>query len=209
MPRERGSFSEDHCMSKFLKFCVIIILSFPALGDSEKQDTTEKINTWRQEAKFYIEKFYNITGAFTQIDYVGNISKGSFWINNKKEIAFYYSPPYETVIIYKSGKLFFKERKSESFQNYSISNNPILELLENNSNIHKYLDNAIIDSNIGKIFININEGNKRNSLEVIFDYPKPILRQWKYVDHQKKETNIFFSNLTSVESVQKQYFITK
>ena len=209
MPREKGSFSEDHCMSKFLKFCVIIILSFPILGDSEKKDATEKINTWRQEAKFYIEKFYNITGAFTQIDYVGNISKGSFWINNKKEIAFYYSPPYETVIIYKSGKLFFKERKSESFQNYSISNNPILELLENNSNIHKYIDNAIIDSNIGKIFININEGNKRNSLEVIFDYPKPILRQWKYIDHQKKETNIFFSNLTSVESVQKQYFITK
>tara|TARA_B100001113_G_scaffold181463_1_gene148644 strand:- start:1107 stop:1697 length:591 start_codon:yes stop_codon:yes gene_type:complete len=196
-------------MSKFLKFCVIIILSFPILGDSEKKDATEKINTWRQEAKSYIENFHNITGAFTQIDYVGNISKGSFWINNKKEIAFYYSPPYETVIIYKSGKLFFKERKSESFQNYSISNNPILELLENNSNIHKYIDNAIIDSNIGKIFININEGNKRNSLEVIFDYPKPILRQWKYVDHQKKETNIFFSNLTSVESVQKQYFITK
>ncbi len=209
MPREKGSFSEDHCMSKFLKFCVIIILSFPILGDSEKKDATEKINTWRQEAKSYIENFHNITGAFTQIDYVGNISKGSFWINNKKEIAFYYSPPYETVIIYKSGKLFFKERKSESFQNYSISNNPILELLENNSNIHKYLDNAIIDSNIGKIFININEGNKRNSLEVIFDYPKPILRQWKYIDHQKKETNIFFSNLTSVESVQKQYFITK
>ncbi len=209
MPREKGSFSEDHCMSKFLKFCVIIILSFPILGDSEKKDATEKINTWRQEAKSYIENFHNITGAFTQIDYVGNISKGSFWINNKKEIAFYYSPPYETVIIYKSGKLFFKERKSESFQNYSISNNPILELLENNSNIHKYIDNAIIDSNIGKIFININEGNKRNSLEVIFDYPKPILRQWKYVDHQKKETNIFFSNLTSVESVQKQYFITK
>jgi len=54
-----------------------------------------------------------------------------------------------------------------------------------------------------------NEGNERNSLEVVFDYPKPVLRQWKYIDHQKKETNIFFSKLNFVESVQKQYFVTK
>ena len=197
-------------MSTFLKFyLIIIILSFSALGDIEEENITEKLNTWKQETKFYIDNFYNLTGTFTQIDYVGNISKGNFWINNKKEIAFHYNPPYETVIIYKSGKLFFKERKSESFQNYSINNNPILELLENNSNINKYLNSSIIDGSIGKITINVNEGNERNSLEVVFDYPKPVLRQWKYIDHQKKETNIFFSKLNFVESVQKQYFVTK
>jgi outer membrane lipoprotein-sorting protein len=46
-------------------------------------------------------------------------------------------------------------------------------------------------------------------LEVIFDYPKPILRQWKFTDHQKKKTNIFFSKLKFKENVEKQYFITK
>ncbi len=197
-------------MSKFLKFyLIIILLSCSALADIKEENATKTLNTWKQETKFYIDNFYNLTGTFTQIDYVGNISKGNFWINNKKEIAFHYTPPYETVIIYKSGKLFFKERKSESFQNYSINNNPILELLENNSNINKYLNSSIIDGNIGKITINVNEGNERNSLEVVFDYPKPVLRQWKYIDHQKKETNIFFSNLNFVESVQKQYFVTK
>jgi Outer membrane lipoprotein-sorting protein len=183
-------------MSKFLKFyLIIILLSCSALADIKEENATKTLNTWKQETKFYIDNFYNLTGTFTQIDYVGNISKGNFWINNKKEIAFHYNPPYETVIIYKSGKLFFKERKSESFQNYSINNNPILELLENNSNINKYLNSSIIDGNIGKITINVNEGNERNSLEVVFDYPKPVLRQWKYIDHQKKETNIFFSKL--------------
>ena len=186
-------------MSKFLKFyLIIILLSCSALADIKEENATKTLNTWKQETKFYIDNFYNLTGTFTQIDYVGNISKGNFWINNKKEIAFHYNPPYETVIIYKSGKLFFKERKSESFQNYSINNNPILELLENNSNINKYLNSSIIDGNIGKITINVNEGNERNSLEVVFDYPKHVLRQWKYIDHQKKETNIFFSTLNFV-----------
>ena len=196
-------------MKKFLIFYLIIILSFQVLGNRDKKNNIEEVNIWKQEIKLYVENFYNITGAFTQIDYVGNISKGNFWINDKKEIAFHYSLPSETVIIYKSGKLFFKERKSDSFQNYLISNNPITEFLENNSDIDKYLDNSIIDDNVGKISINIDEGNERNSLEVIFDYPKPILRRWKYLDNQKKETNIYFSKINLLESVQKQYFITK
>ena len=62
---------------------------------------------------------------------------------------------------------------------------------------------------MGKIFINFNDKNERNSLEVIFDYPQPILRQWKFTDHQKKVTNIFFSKLKFKENVEKQYFITK
>ena len=196
-------------MKKFLTFYLITILSFQVLGNRDKKNNIEEVNIWKQEIKLYVENFYNITGAFTQIDYVGNISKGNFWINDKKEIAFHYSLPSETVIIYKSGKLFFKERKSDSFQSYLISNNPITEFLENNSDIDKYLDNSIIDDNVGKIFININEENERNSLEVIFDYPKPILRRWKYLDNQKKETNIYFSKINLLESVQKQYFITK
>ena len=196
-------------MSKFLKFyLIIIILSFSALVTSKKK-IKKKIKYMETKTKFYIDNFYNLTELLLKLIMLEIFLKAIFGLIIKKRNAFHYNPPYETVIIYKSGKLFFKERKSESFQNYSINNNPILELLENNSNINKYLNSSIIDGNIGKITINVNEGNERNSLEVVFDYPKPILRQWKYIDHQKKETNIFFSKLNFVESVQKQYFVTK
>ena len=192
-----------------INLIIFIILSFPVLGNTNNQDQKENLNTWKQSTKSYIKNFNGLTGAFTQIDHVGNISKGNFWVNNKNEIAFHYSPPSETIIIYKSGKLFFKERRLESFQNYSINNNPIIELLNKDADINKYFETTIIDQNIGKIFISFNNKNERNSLEVIFDYPKPILRQWKFTDHQKKKTNIFFSKLKFKENVEKQYFITK
>ena len=192
-----------------INLIIFIILSFPVLGNTNNQDQKENLNTWKQSTKSYIKNFNGLTGAFTQIDHVGNISKGNFWVNNKNEIAFHYSPPSETIIIYKSGKLFFKERRLESFQNYSINNNPIIELLNKDTDIDKYFETTIIDQNIGKIFISFNNKNERNSLEVIFDYPKPILRQWKFTDHQKKKTNIFFSRLKFKENVEKQYFITK
>ena len=192
-----------------INLIIFIILSFPVLGNTNNQDQKENLSTWKQSTKSYIKNFNGLTGAFTQIDHVGNISKGNFWINNKNEIAFHYSPPSETIIIYKSGKLFFKERRLESFQNYSINNNPIIELLNKDTDIDKYFETTIIDQNIGKIFISFNNQNERNSLEVIFDYPKPILRQWKFTDHQKKKTNIFFFKLKFKENVEKQYFITK
>ena len=192
-----------------INFIIFIILSFPVLGNTNNQDQKENLNTWKQSTKSYIKNFNGLTGAFTQIDHVGNISKGNFWVNNKNEIAFHYSSPSETIIIYKSGKLFFKERRLESFQNYSINNNPIIELLNKDTDIDKYFETTIVDQNIGKIFISFNNKNERNSLEVIFDYPKPILRQWKFTDHQKKKTNIFFSKLKFKENVEKQYFITK
>ena len=192
-----------------INLIIFIILSFPVLGNTNNQDQKENLSTWKQSTKSYIKNFNGLTGAFTQIDHVGNISKGNFWINNKNEIAFHYSPPSETIIIYKSGKLFFKERRLESFQNYSINNNPIIELLNKDTDIDKYFETTIIDQNIGKIFISFNNKNERNSLEVIFDYPKPILRQWKFTDHQKKKPNIFFSKLKFKENVEKQYFITK
>ena len=90
-----------------------------------------------------------------------------------------------------------------------MTNNPILGLIEEESNIEDYLASAIIDNNIGKIFISSNKNNNRNSLEVIFDYPKPILRQWKIIDHQRKETNIFFSKIKYENKIGDQYFITK
>ena len=198
-------------MIRHLKINIIIfiILSLPVLGNIDSQIQRENLNTWKQSTKSYIKNFNSLTGAFTQIDHVGNISKGNFWVNSKNEIAFHYSSPSETIIIYKSGKLFFKERKLESFQNYSINNNPIIELFDKNTDIDKYFETSVIDQNIGKIFISFNNKNERNSLEVIFDYPKPILRQWKFTDHQKKKTNIFFSKLKFKENVEKQYFITK
>ena len=192
-----------------INLIIFIILSLPALGKIDNQINKDNLNTWKQSTKSYIKNFNNLTGAFTQIDHIGNISRGNFWINNKNEIAFHYSPPSETKIIYKSGKLFFKERRLESFQNYSINNNPILELLNKDSDIERYFETSIIDKNIGKIFINFNDKNERNSLEVIFDYPRPILRQWRFTDHQKKITNVFFSKLKFKENVEKQYFITK
>lgn len=187
-------------------FFLLILNTTPILSSEEEN---LRFLNWINETKNYLTNFKSVSGNFTQIDNIGNISKGTFWISEKKEIAFYYSAPSETIIIYREGNLFFKERKVDNFQKYKVDNNPIFQLLDKQSNIEKYLKNGIVDSNIVKFKINLSKSSDRNTLSVIMDFPKPKLRQWKFVDQQKKETNIFFSKINYLKNISNEYFNTK
>ncbi len=187
-------------------FFLLILNTTPILSSEEEN---LRFLNWINETKNYLTNFKSVSGNFTQIDNIGNISKGTFWISEKKEIAFYYSAPSETIIIYREGNLFFKERKVDNFQKYKVDNNPIFQLLDKQSNIEKYLKNGIVDSNIVKFKINLSKSSDRNTLSVIMDFPKPKLRQWKFIDQQKKETNIFFSKINYLKNISNEYFNTK
>jgi len=187
-------------------FFLLILNTTPILSSEEEN---LRFLNWINETKNYLTNFKSVSGNFTQIDNIGNISKGTFWISEKKEMAFYYSAPSETIIIYREGNLFFKERKVDNFQKYKVDNNPIFHLLDKQSNIEKYLKNGVVDSNIVKFKINLSKSSDRNTLSVIMDFPKPKLRQWKFIDQQKKETNIFFSKINYLKNISNEYFNTK
>ena len=170
-------------------FFLLLIYSTPMVSNEEEN---LKFINWINETKNYLVNFKSVSGNFTQIDNIGNISKGTFWISERNEVAFYYRAPSETIIIYKEGYLFFKERETDNFQKYKMDNNPIFQLLDKQSNIEKHLKNGVVDNNIVLFKINLSKALDRNTLSVVIDFPKPKLRQWKFIDQQKKETNIFF-----------------
>ena len=187
-------------------FFLLLVYSAPII--SAEEENLEFTN-WINETKNYFINFKSVSGNFTQIDNIGNISRGTFWISERNEVAFYYSAPSETIIIYKEGYLFFKERKTDNFQKYKMDNNPIFQLLDKQSNIEKHLKNGVVDNNIVLFKINLNKALDRNTLSVVIDFPKPKLRQWKFIDQQKKETNIFFSKINHLKDISDDYFDTK
>ena len=187
-------------------FFLLLIYSTPMVSNEEEN---LKFINWINETKNYLVNFKSVSGNFTQIDNIGNISKGTFWISERNEVAFYYRAPSETIIIYKEGYLFFKERETDNFQKYKMDNNPIFQLLDKQSNIEKHLKNGVVDNNIVLFKINLSKALDRNTLSVVIDFPKPKLRQWKFIDQQKKETNIFFSRINYLKDISNDYFDTK
>tara|TARA_B100001996_G_scaffold234340_1_gene180912 strand:- start:22 stop:639 length:618 start_codon:yes stop_codon:yes gene_type:complete len=199
-------------VTKIRNFLLLIILIYPSLiwatEENNKFKDTEKKEAWTENTKNYLSNLRSVSGSFSQLDNIGNISKGSFWISKSGEVAFHYNAPSETRIIYKKGYLYFKESLTKNYQNYRIENNPISLFLNNDEDVEKYINKAIIDNNIGKFEVSLDNNNERNSLMIILDYPSPKLRQWKFIDQQKKETNVFFSNIRSLENIPEEYFNT-
>ena len=197
---------------KIKNILLLLILIYPNIILAVEEDNKFNVNSnkeaWTKDTKNYLSNLRSVSGNFSQIDNIGNVSKGIFWISKSGEVAFYYNSPSETRIIYKEGTLYFKESLAKNYQNYKIENNPISLFLNNDEDVEKFINNAIIDNNIGKFKVNLNRNNERNSLMVILDYPSPILRQWKFIDQQKKETNVFFSNIRNLENISEEYFDT-
>ncbi len=197
---------------KIKNILLLLILIYPNIILAVEEDNKFNVNSnkeaWTKDTKNYLSNLRSVSGNFSQIDNIGNVSKGIFWISKSGEVAFYYNSPSETRIIYKEGTLYFKESLAKNYQNYKIENNPISLFLNNDEDVEKFINKAIIDNNIGKFKVNLNRNNERNSLMVILDYPSPILRQWKFIDQQKKETNVFFSNIRNLENISEEYFDT-
>ena len=198
--------------AKIRNIIFLLLFTYPSIICATEEDNKLNINlnkeAWIKNTKDYLSNLRSISGNFSQIDNIGNVSKGTFWISKSGEVAFYYNAPSETRIIYKDNSLYFKESLTKNYQSYKIENNPISLFLNNHEDVEKYLNKAIINNNIGQFKVNLNENNERNSLMVILDYPSPKLRQWKFIDQQNKETNVFFSNIKNLENISEEYFNT-
>ena len=196
--------------AKIRNIILLLLFTYPSIICATEEDNKLNINlnkeAWIKNTKDYLSNLRSISGNFSQIDNIGNVSKGTFWISKSGEVAFYYNAPSETRIIYKENSLYFKESLAKNYQSYKLENNPISLFLNNHEDVEKYLNKAIINNNIGQFKVNLNENNERNSLMVILDYPSPKLRQWKFIDQQNKETNVFFSNIKNLDNISEEYF---
>ena len=189
---------------------IIIFLIFFAFETSKSEITKDLRDEWLINVEQYLSELSVINGSFTQINNNGNISKGKFWIGNNQELRFEYLPPSETIIIIKNKKIFFKENKAEEFASYSTNGNPLVGIFSDKIQFEQFLiKNLEIKGSIGTFSLNTEKSLSRNILFLTLDYPDPKLRQWRFIDEQKKETTVFFSNIDTQEKIKENLFETR
>ena len=66
-----------------------------------------------------------------------------------------------------------------------------------------------IQGRIATLELRTKKNSERNSIFISADYPQPILRQWKIIDAQKKETTIFFSKIKAINPLLDNFFEIK
>ena len=63
-----------------------------------------------------------------------------------------------------------------------------------------------IKGGIGTMELRTKKDSVRNSIILTGDYPKPLLRQWKLIDSQNKETLVFFSKIRKFDFLDESFF---
>ena len=188
---------------------LIILFSLTTNSQSKELDTISN-NSWLVALEKYFFNLGNVKGEFTQIDQIGNVTKGTFYSNGKGSIRFEYSSPSEMLIIINKGIFAIKERKDSKVNYYSLEDSPLANLLSKDLALDNFHINTLeIEGRVATIELRTKKNSLRNSIFITADYPQPILRQWKIIDTQKKETTVFFSKIKSINSILDSFFEIK
>jgi outer membrane lipoprotein-sorting protein len=191
-------------------FVTLIILILLNTNSQSKELNYISDNEWLVSLEKYFFSLGNVKGQFTQIDQIGNIAKGIFYSNGKGSIRFEYSTPSEMLIIINKGIFAIKERKDGKINYYSLQDSPLANLLSKNLSLDNFHINSLeIEGRVATIELRTKKNSLRNSIFITADYPQPILRQWKIIDTQKKETTVFFSKIKSTNSIMDSFFEIK
>ena len=191
-------------------FLTLIILILLTTNSQSKELDSISDNDWLVSLEEYFFNLGNVKGEFTQIDQIGNIAKGIFYSNGRGSIRFEYSTPSEMLIIINKGIFAIKERKDSKVNYYSLEDSPLANLLSKDLALDNFHINSLeIEGRVATIELRTKKNSLRNSIFITADYPQPILRQWKIIDTQKKETTVFFSKIKSINSVMDSFFEIK
>ena len=71
---------------------ILILVLFTIIAQSKESDKINK-NEWVISLEQYFLNLGNIEGSFTQIDQIGNITKGIFYSNGNGSLRFEYFSP--------------------------------------------------------------------------------------------------------------------
>ncbi len=191
-------------------FVTLIILILLTTNSQSKELDSISDNDWLVSLEEYFFSLGNVKGEFTQIDQIGNITKGIFYSNGRGSIRFEYSTPSEMLIIINKGIFAIKERKDSKVNYYSLEDSPLANLLSKDLALDNFHINTLeIEGRVATIELRTKKNSLRNSIFITADYPQPILRQWKIIDTQKKETTVFFSKIKSINSIMDTFFEIK
>ena len=191
-------------------FVTLVLLILFTTNSQSKEPNSIADNDWLVSLEQYFFNLGNVKGQFTQLDQIGNISKGIFYSNGRGSIRFEYSAPSEMLIIINKGIFAIKERKDSKVNYYSLEDSPLANLLSKDLALENFHINSLeIEGRVATIELRTEKSSLRNSILITADYPQPILRQWKIIDTQKKETTVFFSKIKSTNSIMDSFFEIK
>ena len=123
-------------------------------------------------------------GRFTQYDYSGNFSQGSFYLSRPGKMRFEYDDPVPILIVSDGTTLAIEDRDLETVDRVPLVSTPLNLLLRKDTDLAANANILSIGKRGGLVGIRLSDksGDAEGELELFFDATTYELKQWESID---------------------------
>lgn len=169
------------------------------LGGAGQQAPQRQTRAYSDEQKAELDKIsaylngiHSLKARFTQIGPEGGIDQGTLYIQKPGQIRFEYSPPSPLLIVATGGRVYVRNSRLNTVDQYDLSDTPLGLLL--NQDVDLKANKAVMgvtEQNGAVILQARTSANRNNSnITLVFSTPGLELRQWTVLDNQGGSTTV-------------------
>jgi outer membrane lipoprotein-sorting protein len=140
----------------------------------------------------YLNAIHTLKSGFIQLGPQGQLDQGEFLLDKPGRLRFAYDPPNPTLIVATGGKIYVKNNRLNTVQNYDVSDVPLDLLLGDNVNLKR--NNAITSIDVRSdalvLHARTTSNRQQGNITLVFSNPGIELRQWTVMDNQGATTRV-------------------
>ncbi len=157
--------------------------------NTEQQAALDKISA-------YLNGVHSLKSGFIQLGPQGQLDQGEFLLEKPGKLRFAYDAPNPTLVVATGGKIYVKNNKLNTVEDYNISDVPLDLLLSDNVNLkaNSAITGIDIQSDAVVVHARTSSNRQQGNIALVFSSPQIELRQWTVKDNQGGTTMVALRN---------------
>ena len=164
-----------------------------------------------KQAQNWLSNLNIAKSRFEQIDYQGNIIRGTFYINRPGKLRFEYDAPIKDYIVADGYLIHFYDGESGQINSGPIGSTLADFILRDGNNFDEKVEIESVRVRDEMVNITISQADQPGMGELVLNFSKSpfTLKSWRIIDAQGLTTDIILKNLTTLKKLDPSLFKVK
>jgi outer membrane lipoprotein-sorting protein len=188
-------------MQRFFALCALAVCA-TLLGGAGQPAPARRIDfTPEQQAALdrvstYLNGIHTLKSGFMQLGPEGQLDQGEFLLEKPGKLRFSYDPPNPTLVVATGGKIYVKNNRLNTVENYDVSDVPLDLLLSDKINLkaNPAITGIEIQNDALVVHARTSSNRQQGNITLVFSSPAIELRQWTVKDNQGGTTMVALHN---------------
>jgi len=201
--------SPDFGVKLFLmKTLYLFLLTFLISTSAFAATLSSTDQTYVDQAQSWIKNLDTATAKFQQIDYQGNVMRGTFYINRPGRLRFEYDAPTKDFIVADGYLIHFYDGETGQSNSAPIGSTLADFILRENGGFNDKVNVKNVSTTDDMINIAVENAEQPGTGELILNYSKTpfSLKSWRIIDAQGLTTDIILSGLDREKKIPASLF---